>query len=84
MLRTALQLYLNILPPPALILYFLHHDGTHRDLQQWIHTLRPTHLHCRLVFASDVTAYYERQKIILRLGKEFDSSVIEHICFSQF
>ena len=31
---------------------------------------------------ADVSTYLEREKIIVRIGREFEDSVVEHICFS--
>lgn len=76
MLRQALQLYFNILPHPTLILYFLKSDSTEGEIQQWVNILKLTHLRSRMVFVSDVLTYRDREKMIVRVGKEFDFSIV--------
>ena len=80
-LRPALELYLHILEPPTLILYFLSIDARGKDIAEWVRRLYESHPHTRLLFVSDVNTYSEREKLLNRVGKEFELNVVEHVCF---
>ena len=79
--RSALPLYLGILEPPTLILYFLSSEVRSRDIADWILLITERQPQARLLFVSDANTYAEREKLLNRVGREFESNVVEHVCF---
>lgn len=57
-------------------------DSSNKEIQEWVRTLKKTHQFFRVVFVSDVSTYFEREKVIGRVAREFQEKILENICFS--
>jgi ABC-type antimicrobial peptide transport system permease subunit len=81
LLRSAMELYLKLLPQPISIVYFIRSDGIEKDLVDWIQIFRKCDVSSKIVFVSDVTTYMEREKILNRIAKEFEINILDVILF---
>lgn len=71
MVRSAMGLYFNLLPPASSLLYFMKDGASEKDICEWIRVLNDSQVQAKVVFISDVTTYLEREKILTRLAREF-------------
>lgn len=71
LVRNAMELYLKLLPQPVSIVYFIKSEGTEKDVGEWMMNLKKWGMISKVIFISDVSTYMEREKILIRIGKEF-------------
>jgi hypothetical protein len=57
MIRSAMELYLQLLPHANSLLYFVKGDAVERDISDWINVLHKCNAAAKIVFISEVNTY---------------------------